>query len=255
MTMLPKEKQRSDVSLDDVYKTLRQEILTLKLRPGEALTEQGIAARFHMSRTPVRSAFTMLAHDGLVDLQGRHGTFVSLIDVDHAAQIIYLRILVEAASMKYIARNPDFLLFANLENNLAEQDKVIVEEGTDEAFFKVDSKFHEMCAQSANKLDVWMMLHNLDVHYRRYRLLDYFAGRPTNILRTLQQEHALLYAAMRERRAQDLDYLLTSHLYGGIIRSSSLINGAFKDYLVTGRRSMEEITRDIRLQLNEFASK
>ena len=45
---------------------LRQGIAELKLRPGEALSEKDIAARFGVSRQPVREAFIKLSEAGLL---------------------------------------------------------------------------------------------------------------------------------------------------------------------------------------------
>ena len=44
-----------------VYKDLKEQILHLELPPGSAISEIDTAAAFHVSRTPVRDAFKMLA--------------------------------------------------------------------------------------------------------------------------------------------------------------------------------------------------
>ena len=50
----------------DIYTTLRNEILSLVLKPGQLLDEMSIAERFDMSRSPVREALIRLASDELV---------------------------------------------------------------------------------------------------------------------------------------------------------------------------------------------
>ena len=37
---------------DDIYKALKQDILTLKVKPGQLLTEQEVCEQFNISRTP-----------------------------------------------------------------------------------------------------------------------------------------------------------------------------------------------------------
>lgn len=49
-----------------VYETLRAEILSLKLAPGEDLDEAALCERLGLSRTPIREALSRLAGDGLV---------------------------------------------------------------------------------------------------------------------------------------------------------------------------------------------
>lgn len=63
------------------YETLRDEILSLALAPGQLLDETTFAERFGMSRSPVREAFIRLAGDGLVVTLANRSTIVAPIDV------------------------------------------------------------------------------------------------------------------------------------------------------------------------------
>jgi DNA-binding GntR family transcriptional regulator len=71
-------KRGSGVKL--VYDLLRDEILDLKLAPGSAVDEVQLAARFGMSRTPIREALVRLAGDGLIETLPNRSTMVSNID-------------------------------------------------------------------------------------------------------------------------------------------------------------------------------
>lgn len=51
---------------DVVFNTLRQEILTGKLKPGERLMEIHLANKLGVSRTPIREAIRKLELEGLV---------------------------------------------------------------------------------------------------------------------------------------------------------------------------------------------
>lgn len=63
-----------------VYDLLRDEILDLKLSPGSAIDEVQLAARFGMSRTPIREALVRLAGEGLIETLPNRSTMVSNID-------------------------------------------------------------------------------------------------------------------------------------------------------------------------------
>ncbi len=71
-------KRGSGVKL--VYDLLRDEILDLKLAPGSAIDEVALAARFGMSRTPIREALVRLAGEGLIETLPNRSTMVSNID-------------------------------------------------------------------------------------------------------------------------------------------------------------------------------
>jgi DNA-binding GntR family transcriptional regulator len=60
-----------------VYKKIREDILCIKLRPGEPLDEVGLARRFKLSRSPVREALIRLAAEGLVTLLPNRSALVA----------------------------------------------------------------------------------------------------------------------------------------------------------------------------------
>lgn len=63
------------------YETLRDEILSLALEPGQLLDETTLAERFGMSRSPVREALIRLAGDDLVVTLSNRSTIVAPIDL------------------------------------------------------------------------------------------------------------------------------------------------------------------------------
>jgi len=65
----------------NVYDALRTEILCLTLAPGETLDETTLAARFDLSRSPVREALIRLAGDGLVVTLPNRSTIVAPIEI------------------------------------------------------------------------------------------------------------------------------------------------------------------------------
>lgn len=64
-----------------VYETLRDEIISLALPPGQLLDETTLAERFGMSRSPVREALIRLSGDELVVTLSNRSTIVSPIDI------------------------------------------------------------------------------------------------------------------------------------------------------------------------------
>ncbi|CCE97525.1 GntR family transcriptional regulator [Sinorhizobium fredii] len=65
----------------NVYETLRNEILSLTLTPGQLLDESTLAERFDMSRSPVREALIRLAGEDLVVTLANRSTIVAPIEV------------------------------------------------------------------------------------------------------------------------------------------------------------------------------
>ena len=72
---------------EEVYGRLRAWIIDGRLRPGELLRDQDIAATVGVSRTPVREALRRLEDEGLVETALNRWTRVAPIDVGKAAEI------------------------------------------------------------------------------------------------------------------------------------------------------------------------
>ena len=76
---------------DVVFNTLRQEILTGKLKPGERLMEIHLANKLGVSRTPIREAIRKLELEGLVIMIPRRGAEVAQITWKNLKDVLEVR--------------------------------------------------------------------------------------------------------------------------------------------------------------------
>ncbi len=77
-----------------VLEYLAQGIIEGEFAPGQRLTEEDIAGRLGISRSPVREAFRLLEHDGLAVGVPRKGFFVRRLDAGDAAALYQLQAAV-----------------------------------------------------------------------------------------------------------------------------------------------------------------
>lgn len=101
---------------------LRQAIAELRLRPGEALSEKEIAARFGVSRQPVREAFIKLSEAGLVEIRPSRGTYVTRISVREVVDARFVREAIECDMARSASRLATGADMARLRGILAEQE-------------------------------------------------------------------------------------------------------------------------------------
>jgi DNA-binding GntR family transcriptional regulator len=78
-----------------VLEAVKHAILAGELKPGQSLVETELAQLLGVSKTPVREALKTLAGAGLVTMSPYRGATVREIDMDSAAAIYDLRLLVE----------------------------------------------------------------------------------------------------------------------------------------------------------------
>ena len=80
---------------DLIAESLRDGILRGDIPPGAALRQEELAARFQVSRIPVRDALLRLEAQGLVHVYPNRGAFVIALSADEVREIYDIRILLE----------------------------------------------------------------------------------------------------------------------------------------------------------------
>ncbi|RKN42423.1 GntR family transcriptional regulator [Streptomyces hoynatensis] len=83
-----------------VLEHLTRAILTGGLAPGSALVETELAARFGVSKTPVREALKTLAGRGLVEMSEYKGATVRTVDAAMARSVYDVRLLLEPEAVR-----------------------------------------------------------------------------------------------------------------------------------------------------------
>jgi DNA-binding GntR family transcriptional regulator len=82
---------QQNTSGDAIYWTIREAVRTGLVRPGTHLTELGLAAALHISRTPIREALHRLATEHLLEKSSRRGLAVPVLSLDDLADIFEVR--------------------------------------------------------------------------------------------------------------------------------------------------------------------
>ena len=112
-----------DLSLSEhAYRSLRDQLIMLEIRPGDAINDSALAASLGIGRTPVREALKRLESDHLVVSYPRRGTFATRVDFTELGDISEIRQLLEPLAARRAARNataPMRAKFRDLAANIA----------------------------------------------------------------------------------------------------------------------------------------
>ncbi|WP_299725365.1 GntR family transcriptional regulator [uncultured Tateyamaria sp.] len=135
-------------SVDDIFDYLHDEILSLRLRPGDKISEAEIAAQFGVSRQPVRDAFSRLATRDLLLIRPQRATEVKRFSTREIAKSRFVRAAIEQDVLRRAAQHCDADGAAELDAAIAAQEQTIHNDDV-EAFTKLDYEFHKSLCRIA----------------------------------------------------------------------------------------------------------
>lgn len=135
-------------SVDDIFDHLHDEILSLRMRPGDKISEADIAAKFGVSRQPVRDAFSRLANLDLLLIRPQRATEVKRFSSREIEKSRFVRAAIEKEVLLRASQNCDLAGAALLDAAIVLQEQAIESRNVD-GFGALDYDFHKTICQIA----------------------------------------------------------------------------------------------------------
>ena len=187
---------------------LRHAIVTMRIRPGEKLSEQDLARRFGVSRQPVREAFIKLAESGLVRVLPQRGTLVVKISVEAVQDARFVREAIECAVAREAALRGDRRALDEARTLLDEAGRALAA-GDQEHFFALDEEFHQRLAAAAGRPNSWNVVEEQKAQMDRVRYLDMSDAIP---MKTVMAQHQAILAAVEGGDGHAAEEAMRVHL-------------------------------------------
>ncbi|WP_042695048.1 GntR family transcriptional regulator [Azospirillum sp. B506] len=207
-----------------VYRVLRQAIVTMQFRPGQALSEQEIADQLGVSRQPVREAFIKLSEAGLLTIRPQRGSFVVKISVKQVLDARFVREAVETAVVRKACETITPAGIAELRDNLKAQWD-IADEPVPVRFLELDEAFHRTIAIGAECDYAWRIVEETKAQMDRVRYLSVPYATP---IRRLISQHQAVLEAIVARDPVKAEAAMGLHLRE-ILTSLPELEGKFPD--------------------------
>lgn len=201
-----------------LYEVLREQIVTLALKPGDVLSRVNLARQFGVSQTPVRDALMKLEQEGLVDVYPQAATHVSKIDLRAARQAQFLRRAVELELVHQHASDKNLQVIQGLNETLTELDSCLSRQDVT-GFMAADRRFHHVLYEHADMLEVWSLLRARSGHIDRLRHLHLPAkGKMQQII----HDHQRIAKAISAGYPQQAQEALRMHLTGTLANAEQI---------------------------------
>jgi len=203
------KKFKSENNRQYTYRVLKENIMNLTFKPGEAISETELATFLNVSRTPIREAFSKLKTEHLIKVFPQKGSFVAEIDLDFVEEAFFMRNVLEHEVLKLACENFSSEALVELEKNLHLQE-FQAKFGEDQVeLFNLDNEFHKIIYEEVNKKKVWKAIQQMNGHYNRIRLIDVIEK--TNLEKTLEQ-HREIIDIIKNKDFDKIDDIVSAHL-------------------------------------------
>jgi DNA-binding GntR family transcriptional regulator len=156
------------------YAHLEELIVTLKLAPGQVVSEGELSVLTGIGRTPIREALQRLAREKLVSILPRRGIVVTEINVGSQLRLLEVRRELERLISRSAARratDEERGLFRDLVRNFERSAKA----NDDVAFMRTDREFNSLCSIASHNefaAGAMSLMHSLSrrfwyIHYKK----------------------------------------------------------------------------------------
>lgn len=194
-----------DSTADALAQSLRESIANGELHDGVRLVERELAARFSVSRIPLREALKKLEAEGLIEIYPNRGAVVRALEPSDVEEIYAMRMLLEGDAIYRAVKRMDeeTLVRAELVHRLLGKTKTAEKQG------ELNREFHELLYAPCGNGRQLKAIRELRGQVERYERLQSMLLADTE---AFQHEHGAILQACRERDARGARAMTVAHL-------------------------------------------
>ena len=202
------EKAPNETVREYAYRVLYENIMSLKLPPGTAMSEQELSGILHVSRTPVREALRQLDLEGLVEIAPNRGAKVIGISRKDVEDIYHMRARLEGLAARKAAEQIK-------EEELAELEEVIllsefhVKKPESKQMVRLDGRFHEIMYRASGSR---MLEHVLTDFLHYVKMARSHSVKTEHRAQESVKEHKRILEAIRQRDGDLAEQLANEHI-------------------------------------------
>jgi DNA-binding GntR family transcriptional regulator len=189
-----------------VTDTLRKAILSKRLKPGERLVEEQLAAELGVSRNPVREALRVLEAEGLIDISPRHGASVTELSREEAREIVEVRAALEGFCARLATRRCTPIVKSEIRSLLARGERAAAS-GDFAELGGIHAQVHEIVARAGHNRHLGAFLQSL-----REKTAWLYTSSLTWRAKLSWQEHAAVLRAIAEGDEELAALLASRHV-------------------------------------------
>jgi DNA-binding GntR family transcriptional regulator len=193
---------------EDVYQHLKDDIFEFRMPPGRRYSEHELAASLGVSRTPLRFALHVLAHEGYLNrVEGHSSWQVKPLDLDYYEDLYDFRLSIEVLAIHRLCKMDVSAELRKLGTFWRVPKAQRVQDGAEVA--RNDELFHRTLVMLAGNREMLRTFDELTERIRIIRRLDFI--NPDRIAGAFD-EHSKLLEVLLARKAGSAEMLMRAHI-------------------------------------------
>ncbi|MET0211132.1 MAG: GntR family transcriptional regulator [Burkholderiaceae bacterium] len=193
-----------------VYEKIKEDIFDFRMAPGQRYSEQELATRLGVSRTPMRFALHILAREGYLQrVEGHTSWQVRPFDLDYFEDLYDFRVQIEVIAVRRLCAlesSPPELAALRAFWSAAARERDLHD---GQSVAREDEKLHTTLVALAGNREMLRTHTDLTERIRIVRRLDFVE--PTRIAAAFD-EHDKILGAVLGRRASTAETLIRAHI-------------------------------------------
>lgn len=213
--------RRSSTLTSIARDAIEQLIISGELSAGDRINESALAARFDISRGPIREACRSLEYAGLIRNVTNHGAYVREMSLAEARELYEVRRALTALIGELLVERVTPEIITELEAMVAKMAVAAEQEDLD-AYYQLNLNFHAAMMDHAGNA---ALAHYYDGIIKQLHLFRRKGLVQQGNLKASNAEHVMIVKAIAARDASQASKALSDHVMSGWERLEHALTG------------------------------
>lgn len=189
---------------DYALRQIRENIISLKLKPGSEISENELAKELGISRTPVREALQELQKMNLIEVYPQKRSVISLIDFNIVDEMVFFRKVLEKAVVEELCSCITEIDLQELDKNIKLQE-FYLDQRNPQKIYELDNGFHRMLFAICNKERIYNLMEESQGHFDRIRTLSVYTVKD---IKTVADHKAIVNAIRLKDKEMAAEFII-----------------------------------------------
>ena len=202
------EDENNESLTEMIQREIESQVLSGQLEPGSRLNEKQLAEKLGVSRAPVREVTRALQQMGLVEIIRNRGVFLRSVNLKDVVAIFDIRVALARLAATEAARRMTPCSVKQLSDLI---DRMHAAPSAEE-YLPLNLEFHHQIFEASDNLRLSQLDASLSKELRLYRLRGL---RSSGSMKTSNEEHRAIFAALVDRNPEFAGRLFEQHVLAG----------------------------------------